>query len=379
MAKKGGGGDSIPQVNPQQLVQQQAAENRISQFGPQGNLIFGKVDGAGQFQPGTDQAASVVEESPFQQRYREGGEDLALTAQNLAAPRIQNLPAAPIDTTKLPGFIDKIDWSKIDKIPGSADFSADADKLEKASFERAMGLMSPQFEKQERSLETSLANKGIPIGSEAHTGAYTDFRRARDEAMSKAALDAVAAGRGEQSRLFGQAMAGHQAGVGDQTTAAGLTNQTRAQQVQEQQALRSANLQEIGAMLGINPVAPVEAKSFFAPSPVDVTGPYQISQNAALANQQMANQSQNSLLSGLFGLGSAGIGAALKWSDKRLKKDIERVGETDSGVPLYKYRSKGTDGPLEIGVLADELRKTKPEAVITTPSGFKAVDYEQVQ
>lgn len=378
MAKKGGGSQSVPQVDPNALVQQQASQNRISQFTPGGNLIFGKVGGDGSFRPGTDQAASVVEESPFNQRYRMGGEDLALTAQQLAAPRIANLPGAPIDTTQLPGFKSGIDWSKISGVPGSGDFSADATRVEQATFDRAKGLLAPEFEKRQRALEVNLANRGLPMGGEAYSGAVKEFRDAEGEAYNKAALDAVAAGRGEQSRLFGQALSSHQAGVGDQTTDAGLTNSTRAQQVQEQQALRSANLQEIGAMLGLNPVAPVEAKSFFQPGAIDVTGPYQLSQQAAIANQQQANQSQNSLLQGLLGLGSAGLGAAIKWSDERLKENIKRIGETDDGTPIVSYKYKGGDGNLEVGVLAQDLLETKPEAVIPTPGGMLAVDYSRL-
>ena len=65
-------------------------------------------------------------------------------------------------------------------------------------------------------------------------------------------------------------------------------------------------------MLGLNPVSPVEAKGFFAPTPVDVTGPYQLSQQAAIANNQMQSQQQAGFMQGLFGLGSAGLGAGMK-------------------------------------------------------------------
>lgn len=377
MAKKGSS-QPIPQVDPGALVQQQAQQNRINQFGPTGNLIYGKTDSAGKFVPSTgDQASAYIEESPFQQRYREGGEDLALTAQTLAAPRIANLPAAPIDTTQLPGFKSGIDWSRVDKVPSSADFSADATRVEQATFDRARGLLAPEFEKRYRSLETNLANRGLPMGGEAYSGAVKEFRDAESEAYNRAALDAVAAGRAEQSRLFGQALSGHQAGLGDQTTEAGLTNAARAQQVQEQQALRSANLQEIGAMLGLNAVQPVEAKGFFQPSPIDVSGPYQLSQNAALANVNQANQQQNSFLQGLFGLGSAAAGALIR-SDERSKENIEPVGETFDGEPLFKFAYK--DDPAKathIGVMAQNLAKTKPEAVHNI-GGMLHVDYSRV-
>lgn len=373
---KSSGDSNIPQIDPSALVQQQAQANRISQFGPQGNLIFGNIGSNGQFNPSTGQAAAVVEESPFNQRYRMGNEDLALTAQNLAAPRVFNLPAAPIDTTNLPGFRSSFDWSKIDRVPSSNDFSADATAVEKATFDRAMGLLNPQFEKQENRLDQTLANRGIPMGSEAYTGAQTDFRRARDEALNKAALDAVAAGRAEQSRLFGQALTGHQAGLGDQTAEAQLANTTRAQQVQEQQALRTGNLQEIAAMLGIAPVSPVEAKSFFGPSPVDVTGPASLQQQSAIAAANRNAQNQNALYQGIGALGSAAIGA-LALSDRRLKTDVERVGKTDDGLTIYTYKLFG-EGPTRMGIMADELREKNPSAVVRLPSGVDAVDYSKI-
>lgn len=312
MAKKGGG-SSVPQIDPNALIQQQQQNNRISQFTPQGNLIFGNINKeTGAFDPGTSNAASVVEESPFQQRYRQGNEDLSLTGQQIAAGRIQNLPTANIDTTGMPALKSTYDWSKISRVPTMDDFSSDADKLEKTTFERAMGLLNPQFEKNNRALEVSLANKGIPISGEAYNDAWTNLRRSQDEATNKAAMDAVAAGRTEQGRLFGQALSSHNAGLADQNAENVLSNSSRAQALQEAQALRSSNLQEIGAMLGLNPVSPVEAKNFFAPSPVDVTGPYQLSQQAAIANNQLQSQQQNSFLSGLFGLGSAGLSAAMR-------------------------------------------------------------------
>ena len=62
-------------------------------------------------------------------------------------------------------------------------------------------------------------------------------------------------------------------------------------------------------------------------------------------------------------------------SDVRLKKDIEPVGEQD-GHNLYAYRYKNEDSsaPKQIGVMAQEVERTRPDAVIETPIG-KAVNY----
>jgi hypothetical protein len=71
-----------------------------------------------------------------------------------------------------------------------------------------------------------------------------------------------------------------------------------------------------------------------------------------------------SLLTGLFG----------KLSDVRAKENIQRVGELDDGQKVYAYNYKGDPTP-EIGLIAQEVEKVKPEAVATGPDGFKRVDY----
>ena len=78
------------------------------------------------------------------------------------------------------------------------------------------------------------------------------------------------------------------------------------------------------------------------------------------------------------GLGTAAIGTALLMgkSDIRLKTDIKRVGQTDSGIPIYTFRYK-SGGPIVMGVMAQDVEKVMPEAVGEI-DGFKAVDYGRI-
>jgi hypothetical protein len=65
---------------------------------------------------------------------------------------------------------------------------------------------------------------------------------------------------------------------------------------------------------------------------------------------------------------------ATAFSDRRLKTDIKRIGERKDGLGVYLFRYLWS--PVQhIGVMAQEVLKVKPEAVIHTPSGFMAVDY----
>ena len=61
-------------------------------------------------------------------------------------------------------------------------------------------------------------------------------------------------------------------------------------------------------------------------------------------------------------------------SDKRLKKDIEPVGQGPAGVPVYKYRFKGAlaGSPKQQGPMAQDVQKVVPQAVSQIPgSGGK--------
>lgn len=64
-------------------------------------------------------------------------------------------------------------------------------------------------------------------------------------------------------------------------------------------------------------------------------------------------------------------------SDVRAKTDIERVGKTDSGLSVYTYRYK-TGGPRQMGVMAQEVERVRPDAVTTLRSGLKMVNYSKL-
>lgn len=77
----------------------------------------------------------------------------------------------------------------------------------------------------------------------------------------------------------------------------------------------------------------------------------------------------------LSGLGT--VAKFLPFSDVRLKKNIRGpIGRTNAGHNLYRYEFLGSDKP-EIGVLAQEVERKDPAAVVRHPSGFKMVDYNR--
>lgn len=69
--------------------------------------------------------------------------------------------------------------------------------------------------------------------------------------------------------------------------------------------------------------------------------------------------------------------AAGAFSDIRLKRDIERVGETPSGLPVYDFRYLWSD-ERHRGVMAHEAVEIFPDAVSYTDDGFAVVDYSRI-
>lgn len=65
------------------------------------------------------------------------------------------------------------------------------------------------------------------------------------------------------------------------------------------------------------------------------------------------------------------------WSDRRLKENINKIGETDAGLPIYRYTMKGTGEP-RVGVMADEAKKKFPKAVKRDSSGYQTVNYLRI-
>lgn len=85
--------------------------------------------------------------------------------------------------------------------------------------------------------------------------------------------------------------------------------------------------------------------------------------------------------------GLAGTAGTLGWapfSDVSLKKNIKFAGKTDSGINLYTWewtdeaKELGAEEQPTFGVIAQELQKTMPSAVIRGDDGYLRVDYSKV-
>ena len=207
-----------------------------------------------------------------------------------------------------------------------------------------MSRLNPQLERDRESLRTSLANQGIREGSTAFDRAMGRFGEQSNDARMQAILNAG----GEQSRA-----------------------------IQNEIALRSAPINEITAAMSGGQVNMPQ----FTNAPgvtmdnVDTAGLIMDEYNAQMQNYQMKQAQQQQILGGILGLGG---NLAMAFSDRRLKRDVERIGE-NGPLGVYRFRYVWDEpGTERTGYMADEVLKVKPEAV-SEIGGYMAVDYGQLQ
>ena len=92
----------------------------------------------------------------------------------------------------------------------------------------------------------------------------------------------------------------------------------------------------------------------------------------------MQNVGMAALMDGLSIASSAAtISMALPFSDRRLKENIKKIGESISGLGIYKFNYLG-QAKQYIGAMADEVIKVVPEAAVLRSDGFYGVNYNLI-
>lgn len=89
------------------------------------------------------------------------------------------------------------------------------------------------------------------------------------------------------------------------------------------------------------------------------------------------NRGDPSALQTVGSIGSAILPFAMMMlSDRRLKRDIELIARDEvTGFNIYEFAYLGTPEIRYRGVMADEVKEVRPDAVITDPDGFMRVNY----
>lgn len=290
-----------------------------------------------------------------------------------------------------------------------------------AAYKNQMAYLTPQFQNDSSDLESRLAAQGITQGSAAYDRAKSELSRNQTFQQQQAQGSAFSQGlqggqtafgmiqgagtfansaqqQGYDQSLANAGLANHAADAqtdvskfdaaqaqqaaqfnaglnngatsaqfGNTVTNAGVTNAAHGQGMTDtfstfNQPMNTYNQLQTGAQAQQPTFSGVPTATM---APTDVAG---------IINNGYANQvgAYNGTVQGI-----GQLGAAYMLSDRRLKENIDKVGETPGGNNVYAYNMKG-DKRRQLGVMAQELMKKQPGAVARTPSGYLAVDYSKV-
>ena len=307
----------------------------VNKFGPDGSETWttnggqnftDPTSGANYFIPQYEQRTTL---SPAQQAIKDATDSASLNLGTIARDQSAFLK----DYLNKPFSLD-----------GMGTFKIDNEATEARLMELGRKRLDPLIAQREEATRTRLANSGIKQGSKAWDVEMGNFSQGTNDAYN-------------QLLLTGRQQAGSE-----------MTTE-RQQRVQEALTQRNQPLNEIGALMSGSQVSMPQFGGTQQPAlpTVDYAGLVNENYNQQMQAYQQKNAARQNVLGGLFGLGSAFI-----TSDRRAKKDIKPAGRL-MGHKLYSYTYKGDDKP-QIGVMAQEVEKTRPDAVREV-GGLKQVNY----
>lgn len=265
----------------------------------------------------------------------------------------------PLDTS---GLVARGDWDKLTQA-----LAGDGSQYTDAYYNKATRLLGDKYDRENQALRSQMLNSGLMEGSEAYNGQMQEWMDAKNRNYADIA---------DQAIMTGSTMRNQD--IGSLVNALTSQDNARAKNMEELTYLRNLPLAEAQTIL-----SGLRTPEFGggggggggSPQTADYASALQ-NQYSADMNRYNANAAQDAQQT-QTGLSLAALASMLYMtSDKRLKTKITPLGRTTSkGFPLYSYDKYGVS---EIGVMAHEVQARLPEAVITMPSGYLAVNYAMV-
>lgn len=307
--------------------------------------------------------------SPYgTQTFTENGEDGRPTVTQTFSPEQQALFEQSLATKQQLGELGQQGATALQGIVGKdldlsgAPAVGSYDDTRNRVIDAMMGRADEDYAATREKANSDLIAAGIRPGTKAYADRMQQIERSHNDARQQAEI----------------------AGGNAATQAFATDTQRRKDVIAELLAQRQTPLNEVSALMSgsqvNNPFAMpgVAQNANIAPAPVFNATVAKGQYDTDLYNANAAQQ--GNMMNGLFSLGSAGIGAYgmmnaapfLAASDRRLKSNIVRVGTHPLGIGIYEY---DIGGEHRTGVMADEVLEVKPEAVLTMPNGYMAVDY----
>ena len=330
------------------------ALNRPTQITPTGSQTWSLKEGADPNNPQPGDWIATTSYSPEQQKLYEGQ-----TSAQQGLVDTANVGVGGLAGLGVGQGLGDVAPSFTGDVSSTADqFSTDRQAIADAMYANQTKYLGDQFARDDESLRSQLLSRGLTEGSAGYENALRDQQRAQNDAYGTAANNATTQSA-QMQKLMQDAL------LNSATTQQNLYTQGLSGAATEQ----NQPLNQILALMGGGQVSQPNLQAYGQYGQyqgADMLGAAQSKYNSGLAGAQFNNQVNSQNMQDL-----AQMGMAL-FSDRRLKSNIRPICALPSGQVLYAY---DIFSQPSVGVMADE---TAPEAVITLPSGYQAVDYSQI-
>jgi hypothetical protein len=303
-------------TDPQQLIKQQDNLNRYNINSAYGSRNF-TTDANGR-------SVLNIEETPYQKAFRGLQENQAL------------------------GILGS-------RAPSADDFAQQGSDVRNALYETSMYNLRPEFETQDTRLSDNLSNRGIPLGGEAYTRALRGLRRDRGNQLNQLSLQSTLAGSAEQDRLVRLAEA-----------------QRAARLAETGSATQGIDLGFFGNVAGIDSAGIVSGQE-------GAKNAYNLArfQDAQGRRSSAFTEFSKAGTQGASALAGGGASSAsMASSDITLKENIKLI-DNKKGFNIYEFNYKNDPKTKYEGVMAQEVQKIMPEAVVEK-DGYLAVNYDKI-
>lgn len=215
----------------------------------------------------------------------------------------------------------------------------------------------------------ALGGNGIWLGKAALQG---DQAQARNNTIANLRntgwQQALAAAQADKSRALSGSQV--QAGIGQLQSQLGASDASQLLASGNQQQAQQQNVNDTASTNALNEqMWPMQQAQWLA-SIASGIGPLT---GGTTTGSGTSTTSQGKGAGNIIG---AGLSLASMMSDERAKEDIEHVGSTHDGQPIYSFRYKG-DPRTQMGLMAQDVEQRHPEAVSRGPGGLKMVNYDR--
>ena len=333
---------------------------------------------------GNDRFAMNYSLNPEYERQRVKQANIGEQYLDVAGQRLNELPSTQFDFNALPSYEGGIDRTGFTPLATTSNLNDYAQRSEDAYYNRGISRLQPSMDMAKTQLHTQLINSGLPVGSEAYNNSMAQLGLQQNDQLQGLAQSSIGEGQRMRQGLAGEAQSMRQSQLAESSMIREMQNQARQQALTDALLQRRLPMEELATLTGSPSIG--SAGIGTATTGLNVPGTSIAPPPIMAATQAQGAYDANRYASEMQGYGSkmnsfGNIASAampfIMNSDKTLKENIVKVGKSPSGFNIYEWNYLWSPERFR-GVIAQEVQKIKPKAVLSNIFGYLMVDYSKL-